>query len=90
MTLSEGTQAPTDQLPTRANAFSSDPDHVKHVSGLPLKAQGSPDDVADAVPFPVSPAVSHLTGEVLNVAGGQPSRAPSRSSPSRPSPNGRR
>lgn len=51
MSLSEGTEAPTDQLPTRANAFSSDPEHVKHLSGLPLKADRSPHDVADAVTF---------------------------------------
>ncbi len=37
---------------------------------IPMKAYGSPDDVADAVMFLVSERAKYITGQVLNVDGG--------------------
>jgi NAD(P)-dependent dehydrogenase (short-subunit alcohol dehydrogenase family) len=38
---------------------------------IPLRRFGTPDDVADAVAYLVSPQASFITGEALNVTGGQ-------------------
>ena len=64
--------------PIRTDGFDDayDPDHVRHVAGLPLMAHGTTDDVANAIAFLVSPAASYITGEVVNVAGGQPLQGP--------------
>jgi len=48
------------------------PDQVKegYLSQIPLKRAGTPEDIADAVLFLVSPAAHYITGTVLNVSGG--------------------
>jgi citronellol/citronellal dehydrogenase len=64
--------------PIRTEGFDDayDAEAVKRVDGLPLMAYGTPDDVADAVTFLVSPASRYVTGIVLDVAGGQPLQGP--------------
>ena len=48
------------------------PDSVKeaYAAQIALKRAGSPEDVAEAVHFLVSPAAQYITGIVLNVSGG--------------------
>ncbi len=48
------------------------PDKVKegYLSQIPLKRAGSPEDVAEAVYFLLSPSASYITGTVINVSGG--------------------
>jgi len=48
------------------------PDAVKeaYIAQIALKRAGSPDEVAEAVHFLVSPAAQYITGTVLNVSGG--------------------
>lgn len=48
------------------------PDKVKegYLSQIPLKRAGSPEDVAEAVHFLLSPSASYITGTVINVSGG--------------------
>ena len=48
------------------------PDKVKegYLSQIPLKRAGTPEDVAEAVHFLLSPAASYITGTVINVSGG--------------------
>ena len=47
-------------------------DKVKddYMQQIPLKRAGTPDDIADAVCFLVSPAGSYITGTTINVSGG--------------------
>jgi len=47
-------------------------DKVKegYLAQIPLKRAGTPQDVAEAVKFLISPAASYITGIVLNVSGG--------------------
>ena len=42
----------------------------EYIANIPLKRPGTPEDVANAVRFLVSPAASYITGTVLNVSGG--------------------
>ncbi|MBN2400709.1 MAG: 3-oxoacyl-[acyl-carrier-protein] reductase [Candidatus Aminicenantes bacterium] len=48
------------------------PDHVKeaYISQIALKRAGTPEDVAAAVHFLISPAAQYITGTVINVSGG--------------------
>lgn len=48
------------------------PDSVKeaYVAQIPLKRAGTPEDVAEAVRFLISPSAQYITGTVLNVSGG--------------------
>lgn len=48
------------------------PEAVKeaYITQIALKRAGSPDEVAEAVHFLVSPAAQYITGTVLNVSGG--------------------
>ena len=48
------------------------PEHVKeaYIAQIALKRAGTPEDVAEAVHFLVSPAAQYITGTVLNVSGG--------------------
>ncbi len=48
------------------------PDKVKdeYVANIPLKRGGTPEDIAEAVRFLVSPSASYITGTVINVSGG--------------------
>lgn len=64
--------------PIQTDGFADayDPEHVRRVSGLPLARHGTAEEVADAVTFLVSPAAAYISGEVLNVAGGQHLQGP--------------
>jgi 3-oxoacyl-[acyl-carrier protein] reductase len=48
------------------------PDTVKeaYIAQIALKRAGTPDDVAAAVQFLISPAAQYITGTVINVSGG--------------------
>ena len=48
------------------------PANVKeaYIAQIPLKRAGTPEDVAAAVHFLISPAAQYITGTVLNVSGG--------------------
>ncbi|MCK5853552.1 3-oxoacyl-[acyl-carrier-protein] reductase [bacterium] len=48
------------------------PDDVKegYLKQIPLKRGGTPEDIANAVNFLISPAASYITGTVINVSGG--------------------
>jgi 3-oxoacyl-[acyl-carrier protein] reductase len=48
------------------------PDNVKqaYISQIALKRAGTPEDVAEAIKFLISPAAQYITGIVLNVSGG--------------------
>jgi len=48
------------------------PDSVKeaYVAQIALKRAGTPEEVADAVHFLVSPAAQYITGTIINVSGG--------------------
>lgn len=42
----------------------------EYISNIPLKRAGTPEDIAEAVCFLISPAASYITGTVINVSGG--------------------
>lgn len=42
----------------------------EYISNIPLNRAGTPDDVAEAVLFLISPSASYITGTVINVSGG--------------------
>jgi 3-oxoacyl-[acyl-carrier protein] reductase len=42
----------------------------EYIANIPLKRAGTPEDIADAVFFLISPAASYITGTVINVSGG--------------------
>ena len=48
------------------------PEEVKdgYLKQIPLKRGGTPEDIANAVNFLISPAASYITGTVINVSGG--------------------
>jgi 3-oxoacyl-[acyl-carrier protein] reductase len=48
------------------------PDNVKqaYIAQIALKRAGTPEDVAEAIQFLISPAAQYITGTVLNVSGG--------------------
>jgi 3-oxoacyl-[acyl-carrier protein] reductase len=48
------------------------PDKVKegYLSQIPLNRAGTPEDIAEAVLFLISPSASYITGTVINVSGG--------------------
>jgi len=48
------------------------PDDIKegYLKQIPLKRGGTPEDIANAVSFLISPAASYITGTVINVSGG--------------------
>ncbi len=48
------------------------PDEVKegYLKQIPLKRGGTPEDIANAVNFLISPVASYITGTVVNVSGG--------------------
>jgi len=48
------------------------PEEVKaeYLKQIPLKRAGTPEDIAEAVQFLISPSASYITGIVLNVSGG--------------------
>ncbi|MCP5053261.1 MAG: 3-oxoacyl-[acyl-carrier-protein] reductase [bacterium] len=47
-------------------------DKVKdeYIANIPLKRGGTPEDIANAVQFLISPSASYITGTVINVSGG--------------------
>lgn len=48
------------------------PDNVKeeYLKQIPLNRAGTPEDIANAVQFLISPSASYITGTVINVSGG--------------------
>lgn len=42
----------------------------EYIANIPLKRAGTPEDIAEAVCFLISPAASYITGTVINVSGG--------------------
>jgi 3-oxoacyl-[acyl-carrier protein] reductase len=48
------------------------PEQVKeaYISQIALKRAGTPEDVAAAVSFLISPAAQYITGTIINVSGG--------------------
>ncbi len=48
----------------------SDKVKEEYISNIPLNRAGTPDDVAEAVLFLISPSASYITGTVINVSGG--------------------
>jgi 3-oxoacyl-[acyl-carrier protein] reductase len=48
------------------------PDKVKedYIANIPLNRAGTPEDIAEAVSFLISPSASYITGIVINVSGG--------------------
>jgi 3-oxoacyl-[acyl-carrier protein] reductase len=48
----------------------SDKVKEEYVSNIPLKRAGTPDDIAGAVRFLISPSASYITGTIINVSGG--------------------
>jgi 3-oxoacyl-[acyl-carrier protein] reductase len=61
-----GTDVPGDPTPER----------LAHWSAIPLERPGTPEEVAQAVLFLVSPRTSYITGTVLRVDGGRGARMP--------------
>ena len=57
-------------IDTDMTAVLKDSIREKIVTGIPLGALGTPENVADAVLFLVSDAASYITGQTLNVDGG--------------------
>ncbi len=43
---------------------------AEYIAQIPLKRAGTPEDIAEAVKFLISPAASYITGTVINVSGG--------------------
>ncbi len=52
----------TDQLSEKVKA--------DYIANIPLKRGGTPEDVANAVNFLISPEAAYITGTVINVSGG--------------------
>lgn len=52
----------TDKLPDKVKE--------KYIAEIPLQRGGTPEDIAEAVYFLVSPSASYITGTVINVSGG--------------------
>jgi 3-oxoacyl-[acyl-carrier protein] reductase len=48
----------------------SDKVKEEYIANIPLKRAGTPEDIAEAVLFLISPSASYITGVVLNVSGG--------------------
>jgi 3-oxoacyl-[acyl-carrier protein] reductase len=48
----------------------SDDVKEEYLKQIPLKRGGTPEDIANAVNFLISPAASYITGTVINVSGG--------------------
>jgi len=48
------------------------PEKVKeeYIANIPLQRPGTPEDIAEAVYFLISPSASYITGTVINVSGG--------------------
>jgi 3-oxoacyl-[acyl-carrier protein] reductase len=48
----------------------SDKVKEEYIANIPLNRAGTPEDIAEAVRFLISPAASYITGTVINVSGG--------------------
>jgi len=55
---------------TEMTEMLSDKVKEEYVANIPLNRAGTPEDVADAVLFLLSPSASYITGTVINVSGG--------------------
>lgn len=54
-------------IDTKMNACYSDEERADFLNGLPIPRAGTPNEVADAVAFLVSPAASYITGQTLRI-----------------------
>lgn len=55
---------------TEMTGMLSDKVKEEYAANIPLKRAGTPEDIAEAVHFLVSPGASYITGVILNVSGG--------------------
>jgi len=59
-------------IETGLHAASGDPDRLSRVSSaIPMQRPGSPNEIAEAVLWLLSPAASYTTGAILDVGGGR-------------------
>lgn len=66
-----GSISGTSLLKTHLNQVPSKEDFIRLMQKIPLGRIGKPDDVAQAVYFLSSPDASHITGEIINIDGGE-------------------
>ena len=57
---------------TDIHASGGEPDRVEKVrSGLPMKREGRPEEIASAIVWLLSDEASYITGALLDVSGGR-------------------